>query len=134
MRRLLPILIVLASVLGGCGRRVTVTGALTHSETGRPIAGAWVYDPTLDVLRPHCPATLATPDIEPLDGIHPNKQIVTTDSEGRFVLESISARRHFIYFAAKDFEWIKVDFKAKGRDSIFELNVKLEPEPIEVVY
>ncbi|MBA7598609.1 hypothetical protein ES703_05628 [subsurface metagenome] len=131
MRRLLPILIVLASVLGGCGRRVTVTGALTHSETGRPIAGAWVYDPTLDTLAID---SLATPDIEPLDGIHPNKQIVTTDSEGRFVLESISARRHFIYFAAKDFEWIKVDFKAKGRDSIFELNVKLEPEPIEVVY
>lgn len=131
MRRLLPILIVLASVLGGCGRRVTVTGALTHSETGRPIAGAWVYDPTLDTLAIDFPAT---PDIEPLDGIHPNKQIVTTDSAGRYLLQSVSARRHFIYFAAKDFEWIKVDFKAKGRDFVFELNVKLEPEPIEVVY
>lgn len=131
MRKLLPILIVLASVLGGCGRRVTVTGALTHSETGRPIVGAWVYDPTIDTLGMD---SLATPDIEPLDGIHPNKQIVTTDSAGRFVLESISARRHFIYFAAGDFEWIKVNFKAKGRDSIFELNVKLEPEPIEVIY
>ncbi|TKJ41927.1 hypothetical protein CEE36_07680 [candidate division TA06 bacterium B3_TA06] len=131
MRKLLPILIVLASVLGGCGRRVSVTGALTHSETGRPIAGAWVYDPTLDTLAID---SLATPDIEPLDGIHPNKQIVTTDSAGRYLLENISARRHFIYFAAKDFEWIKVDFKAKGRDSIFELNVKLEPEPIEVIY
>lgn len=131
MRRLLPILIVLASVLGGCGRRVTVTGALTHSETGRPIVGAWVYDPTLDTLAID---SLATPDIEPLDGIHPNKQIVTTDSAGRYLLQSVSARRHFIYFAAKDFEWIKVDFKAKGRDFVFELNVKLEPEPIEVVY
>lgn len=131
MRKLLPILIVFASVLGGCGRRVTVTGALTHSETGRPIVGAWVYDPTLDTLAIDF---LATPDIEPLDGIHPNKQIVTTDSAGRYLLESVSARRHFIYFAAKDFEWIKVDFKAKGRDFVFELNVKLEPEPIEVVY
>ena len=131
MRKLLPILIVLASVLAGCGRRVTVTGALTHSETGRPIAGAWVYDPTLDTLAID---SLPKPDIEPLDGIHPNKQIVTTDSTGRYVLESISARRHFIYFAAEDFEWVKVNFKAKGRDSIFELNVKLEPEPIEVIY
>ena len=131
MRRLLLISIVLASVLGGCGRRVTVTGEVTHSETGRPIAGAWVYDPTMDTLEID---SLATPDIEPLDGIHPNKQIVTTDSEGRYVLESISARRHFIYFAAKEFEWIKVDFKAKGRDSIFELNVRLEPKPIEVIY
>lgn len=131
MRKLLPILIVLASVLGGCGRRVTVTGALTHSETDRPIVGAWVYDPTLDTLGM---GSLATPDIEPLDDIHPNKQIVTTDSAGRYVLESISVRRHFIYFAAEDFEWIKVNFKAKGRDSIFELNVELEPEPIEVIY
>jgi len=131
VRKLLPILIVLASVLAGCGRRVTVTGALTHSETGRPIAGAWVYDPTLDTLAID---SLPKPDIEPLDGIHPNKQIVTTDSAGRYVLESISARRHFIYFAAEDFEWVKVNFKAKGRDSIFELNVKLEPKPIEVIY
>ncbi|MCK4334296.1 hypothetical protein KAX06_05885 [candidate division WOR-3 bacterium] len=131
MRKLLPILIVLASVLVGCGRRVTVTGALTHSETGRPIVGAWVYDPTIDTLAID---SLATPDIEPLDGIHPNKQIVTTDSAGRYLLQNVSARSHFIYFAAGDFEWIKVNFKAKGRDSIFELNVKLEPEPIEVIY
>jgi len=131
VRKLLPILIVLASVLAGCGRRVTVTGALTHSETDRPIVGAWVYDPTIDTLGID---SLATPDIEPLDGIHPNKQIVTTDSAGRYLLQNVSGRRHFIYFAAGDFEWIKVDFKAKGRDSIFELNVKLEPEPIEVIY
>jgi len=131
VRKLLPILIVLASVLVGCGRRVTVTGALTHSETGRPIVGAWVYDPTIDTLAID---SLATPDIEPLDGIHPNKQIVTTDSAGRYLLQNVSARSHFIYFAAGDFEWIKVNFKAKGRDSIFELNVKLEPEPIEVIY
>ena len=131
MRKLLPILIVLASVLVGCGRRVTVTGALTHSETGRPIVGAWVYDPTIDTLAID---SLATPDIEPLDGIHPNKQIVTTDSAGRYLLQNVSARSHFIYFAAGDFEWIKVNFKAKGRDSIFELNVELEPEPIEVIY
>ncbi|TET21316.1 MAG: hypothetical protein E3J71_10145 [Candidatus Stahlbacteria bacterium] len=131
MRKSLAFAIVVVSMFLGCGRRVTVTGALTHSETGRPIVGAWVYDPTLDTLAID---SLATPDIEPLDGIHPNKQIVTTDSAGRYVLENISARRHFIYFAVEDFEWIKVDFKAKGRDSIFELNVKLEPEPIEVVY
>jgi len=131
VRKLLPILIVLASVLAGCGRRVTVTGEVTHSETDRPIVGAWVYDPTIDTLGID---SLATPDIEPLDGIHPNKQIVTTDSAGRYLLQNVSGRRHFIYFAAEDFEWIKVDFKAKGRDSIFELNVKLEPKPIEVIY
>lgn len=131
MRRLLAFAIVVVSVFLGCGRRVTVTGKVTHSENGRPIKGAWVYDPTLDTLGIDA---LGVSNIEPLDGIQPNKQIVTTDSTGWYVLESISARKHFIYFAADGFEWVKVKFKPKGRDSIFELDVELEPKPIEVVY
>lgn len=131
MRRLLAFAIVVVSTLLGCGRWVTVTGKVTHSENGRGIKGAWVYDPTLDTLGID---TLEVSDIEPLDGIQPNKQIVTTDSTGWYVLESVSARKHSIYFAADGFEWVKVQFKPKGPDSIFELDVKLEPKPIEVVY
>jgi len=131
MKRLLPIFIVIVSLLAGCGRRVKVTGTVTHSENGRLIQGAWVYDPTLDTLNIESPSDNK---IKPLDGIQPNKQIVTTDDEGNYVLENISTRKHFIYFAAEDFEWVKVKFKPKGRDSVVELDIELEPKPIEVIF
>ncbi len=131
MKRLLPIFIVIVSLLAACGRRVKVTGKVTHSENGRSIQGAWVYDSTLDTLNIESPSDNK---IKPLDGIQPNKQIVTTDEEGNYVLENISMRKHFIYVAAEDFEWVKVKFKPKGRDSIVELDIELEPKPIEIIF
>lgn len=131
MKRSIAALIVLIVILTGCSARtVKVQGKVTHLDTGEPIAGAWVYDPTLDTMAA-APEDPGTTDI--LHGMKRNRKVVLSDQQGQYVLESVSARQHFIYFAAENFEPVKVKFKAKGRD-VVEIDVTFEPSPYEVNY
>jgi hypothetical protein len=131
MKRLITALVVLGVILAGCRpRTVKVQGKINHLDTGEPIAGAWVYDPTLDTLAA-APADPGTADM--LHGMRRNRQVVLSNEEGRYVLQSVSARQHFIYFAAENFEPVKVRFKAKGRD-VVAIDVTLEPSPYEINY
>lgn len=126
MKKILMSLTVVATLFLACQGETTITGTVTHSETGRPIPGAWVYDPTMDTAAVE---EEPSPQIT-LYGMRPNKQIVTTDSAGRYVLEQVSARKHTIFFAADEFE--SAEIISEGRDTV--LDVQLEPLPIEIIY
>jgi len=98
------------AALVGCGQRlVSVEGRITHSTTGEPLRHALVRDAVQD-------------------------SVVEADSSGHYALTGISRRPHSIYFGAEGFETLKVRFRARGRDTLCTLNVKLDPAPFEVSY
>ncbi len=109
---------------------VRIEGRITRGESNQPIAGAWVYDPSIKVAKATDEDTVKTPLAELSD----DPKITRTDSLGYFALEHVPQRRHFIYFAARDHEPVKFDFNPRMRTNTYIINVELEPSPIEVGY
>lgn len=127
MKKLMVITALVCVLMISCGTEgVTVQGTVLREDFDQPIAGALVYDPTMNVDSLDHPEGFYVVDITE------DPQIVLTDSEGHYVLEAVARSRHYIYFAAEEHEPVKVEFRAKGRDSVYTLDVQLEPSPIEV--
>jgi len=93
----------------GCSNPVRIQGKITHIGSGEPIPGAFVAEEDSDTF-------------------------FTADSLGYYVIPEARSARHFIIFGAENFEPEKVEFKAEGEDSVYILDVALEPEPFEVMY
>lgn len=132
MKKLLVLMIFVGSLLTlNCSNKpVRIEGRITRMESTQPIADAWVYDPSIKVAKAIPEDTVE----KPLTQLEDNLKIARSDSMGYYVLEGVPLRRHAIYFAAKDHEPLKVDFKPRSRKGTYVINVQLEPSPIEVKF
>ncbi|NLI97277.1 carboxypeptidase regulatory-like domain-containing protein [bacterium] len=110
MKKLILLSVIIAGFFSfDCERTIEIKGIVKDASSGYPIAGARVLHEAIDT-------------------------VVVTDSSGRFELPPAPARPAEILFNAPNHEPLELEFKPKGVKSVFELEVEMDPRPLEVIY